>query len=132
MLARFAAWFSSAAGVWHTLTGCAVIVILEQVGAINDTNGFWLLYWLTVYSAVTQPVLAYTNRQDTDQGAAILTALQTLLEHVAVNSDEDVAADREELVLLRQLTDRLTAAQPYGEVWPQLYQRPTGRDGQPQ
>lgn len=58
---RFAAWFQSAAGAWQTFFVLIGAVILEFVNPHLDAHGFWLLYWLTVYSAVTQPALAYIN-----------------------------------------------------------------------
>lgn len=107
ILARFAKWFSSAAGVWQTFFAVSGWVVLEYLHVVHDDNMFQLMAWLTIYSAITQPVLAYANRQDTATDAAILAAMRALLEHVSANSDEDVAADREELVLLRQIADRL-------------------------
>lgn len=59
MLQSFARWFRSPAGIWQTITAVALAVIFEKIYKHADPNGFWLLYWLTVYSAVTQPVLAY-------------------------------------------------------------------------
>ncbi len=60
-LILFSEWFQSAAGVWQTALVVGFIVIIEGVFPHLDPNGFWLLYWLTVYSAVTQPALAYIN-----------------------------------------------------------------------
>ncbi len=61
-LRRFNDWFSDSGGVWHTFVFCLAIVVLEAMHVIPDEHGFWLLYWLTVYSAVTQPALAYAGR----------------------------------------------------------------------
>jgi hypothetical protein len=61
LLDRFNAWFCSAGGVWQTLLVTVVIVTLEASHVLSDTHGFWLLYWLTVYSAVTQPALAHSG-----------------------------------------------------------------------
>jgi hypothetical protein len=63
MLRAFDRWFGSAAGVVQTLILVTATVVAELLGLVRDDHGFWLLYWLTVYSAVTQPVLAYSNRQ---------------------------------------------------------------------
>lgn len=59
MLQAFARWFRSPAGIFQTLFLVAVLVICEAVFPNLDEHGFWLLYWLTVYSAITQPILAY-------------------------------------------------------------------------
>jgi hypothetical protein len=58
LLARFDAWFTSGAGVWQTLFVCAAIVAVELIWPNLDPHWFWLLVFLTVYSAVTQPALA--------------------------------------------------------------------------
>lgn len=56
----FADWFASAGGVYQTFVVVAFVVIAEHVWPHIDWQGFLLLYWLTVYSAVTQPVLAFS------------------------------------------------------------------------
>lgn len=82
MLTKFARWFASAGGVWQTLGFVAGWVLLEDLHVLHDPNGFELLYWLTVYSAITQPVLAYTNAQDTRQGERILALLGDALTRI--------------------------------------------------
>lgn len=82
ILEAFNRWFTSAAGVWHTFILVGIVVILEQTKVLNDHNGFWLLYWLTVYSAITQPALAYVARQGGDREDVILRHLEALVEHV--------------------------------------------------
>lgn len=59
MLQAFARWFKSPAGILHTISLVTIIVVIEALYPNTDPHGFWLLYWLTVYSAVTQPILAY-------------------------------------------------------------------------
>lgn len=76
MLNRFAQWFASAAGTWQTLIAVAATVVLELTHVIHDNNGFWLLYWLTVYSAITQPLLAYTNKRDASKSDAALARIE--------------------------------------------------------
>jgi hypothetical protein len=83
MLNRFARWFASAAGVWQTVFICLAWVGAEKVFPRSDPNGLILLYVLTIYSAVTQPILAYSNRLDTEQGAVILKHLGDVLDRVA-------------------------------------------------
>lgn len=55
----FADWFGSVACVVQTLVVCAALVVAEAVWPTVDPHGFRYLYALTVYSAVTQPALAY-------------------------------------------------------------------------
>jgi hypothetical protein len=63
LLNKFDHWFGSAAGVLHTLVAVLAVVVGEVTGWIHDDHGFWLLFWLTVYSGITQPILAYSNRR---------------------------------------------------------------------
>lgn len=76
MLKTFARWFASAAGVVQTFVLVGALVILESTHMLKDDHGFWLLYWLTVYSAVTQPLLAYANKQDAARSDATLTRIE--------------------------------------------------------
>jgi hypothetical protein len=71
-LERFARWFASAAGVWQTAIFTGGLILTENLDHSLDPHGFWLLYWLTAYSAVTQPVLAYVNKQDTTRSDEVL------------------------------------------------------------
>jgi hypothetical protein len=100
---RFNRWFTSSAGVYQTLCATVTLVLLESFGAIPDPHGFYLLYWLTVYSAVTQPALAAAARyneekleavlhrmnQADETNAALLTNIASLLQ--AKNDDHDAA-----------------------------------------
>lgn len=72
ILSRFGRWFASSAGVWQT--GFLVLVwwIAEFAGLIHDPQHLQLCVWLTIYSAVTQPVLAWVTSKDThEQGAQL-------------------------------------------------------------
>jgi hypothetical protein len=81
-LRRFNDWFSDAGGVWQTFLICLVIVCLEATHVIPDDHGFWLLYWLTVYSAVTQPALAYAGRLTGQRLEELLLRLLLSEEHL--------------------------------------------------
>lgn len=94
LLGAFNGWFASAAGVLQTLLLVVGVVVWESVSPHADPHGFWLLYWLTVYSAVTQPALAYiARRSGDDQGKAearqevILHHLEDILTHVKGNDE---------------------------------------------
>jgi hypothetical protein len=61
VITAFADWFVSKAGLIEVFIITAVIVIAERVHPSMDPNGFWLLYWLTVWSGFTQNLLAYVS-----------------------------------------------------------------------
>lgn len=84
-LVAFNAWFSSRAGVWHTLCVVLAIVIVERLFPRADPSMFALMAWLTIYSAVTQPALACVGRESADtlvrmqaDHAALLRAIHDL------------------------------------------------------
>ena len=94
-LSTFNRWFASAAGVLQTFVLVIIVVVYERVFPHADEHGFWLLYWLTVYSAVTQPALAYIARRSGDDHEAsdlrqetILRHLEAILEHLESRPDE--------------------------------------------
>lgn len=95
---RFNRWFTSRGGVYQTMVVVVALVALEATGIIHDPHGFWILYWLTVYSAVTQPALA--------AGARVNEAkLETVL-HRLNQADETNAA------LLTAILNELRAGRP--------------------
>lgn len=73
--ARFNRWFTSRAGVYQTVGVCAILVGLESTGVLHDPQGFYMLYWLTVYSAITQPALAASGRSNEEITSAYLRRL---------------------------------------------------------
>ncbi len=77
---RFSRWFSSPAGVVETFVVTIVIVIIEHIWPRLDPNGFLLLYWLTVYSGVTQQPLAYAARIAADESSATQAQIHKLQE----------------------------------------------------
>lgn len=78
-LLAFNAWFSSRAGVWHVLLATLLIVTIERLFPHLDDHGFWLLYWLTVWSAITQNALAYGGAESGRKLAAMQADHATLL-----------------------------------------------------
>ena len=81
-LGAFNHWFASAAGVLQTFVLVVVLVVLERFYPHLDEHGFWLLYWLTVYSAVTQPALAFIARQSGDDREAAEARQEKILHHL--------------------------------------------------
>lgn len=88
MLPTFARWFSSRGGVWQTTVLVALVVLAEYCGWLRDPRGNGLLYWLTVYSAVTQPVLAYANRIEAERTDTVLTRMESLERAILAGVEE--------------------------------------------
>lgn len=80
-LGWFAEWFASSGGVWQTLAVCLAIVAFEFAFPQMDPHAFFLMALLTVYSAVTQPALAYSGNTSSQK-------LDLLLEHQAAILDQ--------------------------------------------
>lgn len=98
LLEAFNRWFTSTAGVIQTFLITIAIVAVEEFWPHLDPHGFWLLYWLTVYSAVTQPALANVGAQNAADGQAILAELRK------IQSDEFVV-DTQTYELVKRLAD---------------------------
>lgn len=97
-IGAFGRWFASTGCVWQTTAACLALVAAEARWPSIDPHFFYLLLALTIYSAVTQPVLAYVGMlgaQKTDEVLARLTQLE-----------------RDELAQLVALRDALTAGAP--------------------
>lgn len=88
LLDRFAAWFASGPGVWQTAVVTLGLVICEAVDRSFDPHGFWLLYALTVYSAVTQPALAYSGAVQAKKTEQMLAHLEALLDHHGIEKPQ--------------------------------------------
>jgi hypothetical protein len=91
-LKRFARWFASASGVWQTATLVLAWYVAEASGFIHDNQHFQMMVWLTIFSAVTQNILAYSNRQDTEQGDLILAELRAVMQRIEAKEDQELAA----------------------------------------
>lgn len=90
-LKRFARWFASAGGVWQTALIVLLWYIAEATGFIKDPQHFQMMVWLTIFSAVTQNVLAYANRLDTEQGDRILAELRAIMDRIEAKEDQELA-----------------------------------------
>jgi hypothetical protein len=88
ILHRFALWFGSAAGVIQTAVFVTVVVVAEFLRPSMDPNGFWFLFWATVYSAVTQPLLAYSTSVTDESNAEALKFLRYLSERILEEAKE--------------------------------------------
>lgn len=79
---RFNGWFCSAAGVRQTFLITMSVVVVEHVFPHLDPSGFLLLYWLTVYSGITQPALAYSAAVSARTTAALEARMLAMEEQV--------------------------------------------------
>lgn len=80
-LDRFATWFSSGPGVYQTALVTLAVVVLEVADRGLDPHAFILMAVLTVYSAVTQPALAYSGSVQARRMEQMIAHLEALLEH---------------------------------------------------
>lgn len=85
---RFSEWFESSTAVWQTLAVCFAIVIVEFADPGLDPHFFWVLFWLTVYSAVTQPALAYAARRAAELVRQVLAAIHALVAQILALVEE--------------------------------------------
>lgn len=85
ILDRFARWFSSGPGVWQTGAITLAVVAVELADRNLDPHAFILMAVLTVYSAITQPALAYSGAIQAHQMEAMIAHLEALLEHHGID-----------------------------------------------
>jgi hypothetical protein len=90
LLEWFNRWFSSRGGVYQTLALTALVVVFEGIYPDADPNHFWVLYVLTVYSGVTQNILAYGNNKTAQRTELILRRLQRI-EHRTYDAVTEIA-----------------------------------------
>ena len=101
LLARFTTWFGSGGGVIQTFLATVVVVCVEFLFPQLDKHGIWLLYWLTIYSAVTQPALAHAGAESNkllhevlrNQGE-MLANQSKILDRIEHMLHEDTVLDR--------------------------------------
>ena len=86
-LARFNRWFCSEGGVYQTFLVVLAVVILEAVDRSLDPHAFVLMAVLTVYSGITQPMLAYANTQAALQADIRLDQVLQELEQIKQRLD---------------------------------------------
>lgn len=82
LLLWFGSWFASAPGVWQTFAICMAVVAAELTWPSADPHMFWFLVVLTVYSAVTQPVLAFIGARSGEHQEKILAHCEQILAHL--------------------------------------------------
>lgn len=103
LIDAFSRWFSSSVSVWQTTAVVLLWVGVEVAQPQLDPHGFLVLYVLTVYSAVTQPALAYAANQSTAAAQTTMRAQEQLLR----NSIDTMEAVLEVLRQLRASVDAI-------------------------
>lgn len=96
-LEAFAVWFASKGGVYQTTIVVLGWSVLAWVHRSLDPNLFRTMAVLTIYSAVTQPVLAYCNAvvaRQADRDAAEMRGM----EHEALGELHELSKATHELV----------------------------------
>lgn len=88
VLERFTAWFCSPGGVWQTTLVVLAVVAVELCDRSLDPHAFLLMAVLTVYSAVTQPALAFSNELSAAQMEAMLDKIERLEERLVAAIEE--------------------------------------------
>jgi len=99
-LNRFAVWFASAGGVWQTLLVVLTVVVFEFFYPRLDPNGFLLMFWLTIYSGVTQPALAYVSNRSA-------MGVDMVLQHLEGMVESEQKMTLEELQVIKRIAHRL-------------------------
>lgn len=89
----FGRWFASAAGIAQTMTIVLGVTGWELAHPRLDEHGFWLLYALTIYSAVTQPVLAWVAMMSARGTDEVLARLEAMERRELALLEDDTAGD---------------------------------------
>jgi hypothetical protein len=106
-LAWFEDWFTSGPGVWQTFGVTVGVVLVEFFFPKLDANGFLLLYWLTVYSAITQPALAYSGARSSKKMDDMLQRIAAIEAAQSATVSEDYQVDMRTLELLKRLAQKM-------------------------
>ena len=85
LLDRFAAWFASGPGVWQTGAVTLAVVVVELCDRSLDPHAFMLMAVLTVYSAITQPALAYSGSVQAKHMEQMIAHMEALLDHHGID-----------------------------------------------
>lgn len=84
-LARFNQWFISEGGVYQTFLAVMAVVVLEVADRGIDPHAFVLMAVLTVYSGITQPMLAYANNEEAKKLQARIDVLEAKLDRLTAS-----------------------------------------------
>lgn len=77
-LNAFTRWFSGPSCFWQTTVLLLFIASAELTDPRIDPHGFWLLWALTLFSAWTQPALAFSNEVAAKQMEEVLERLERM------------------------------------------------------
>lgn len=84
LLRWFGRWFASPLGICQTVLALGLWIAGEKLHVVRDPSGYQILYWLTVYSAVTQPVLAYIASESGKHQEVTLRHIESIVEHFGI------------------------------------------------
>lgn len=86
VLSWFGRWFASPLGIYQTVLVLVVWIVGEKIHVFRDPDGYQILYWLTVYSAVTQPILAFIANRGAEDTAKVLGHIERIVEHLDIDA----------------------------------------------
>lgn len=102
-LTAFTKWFSGPACFWQTSLIVGGIAIVELIYPSIDPHGFWLLWALTLFSAWTQPALAYGNATSAQQLDKTLEHLEIMMAKVEVLTERAETLEEQNAELLARV-----------------------------
>lgn len=88
LLHWFGRWFASPLGILQTIILLALWIGAEKLHVLHDPSGYQILYWLTVYSAVTQPILAFIAYEGGKDQEKILGHIELIVEHLDLKGEK--------------------------------------------
>lgn len=88
LLNRFTRWFCSKGGVWQTTGATLAVVAVEVSDRALDPHAFVLMAVLTVYSAITQPALAYSGQTSAARTEELLATVERQEQMILALLDE--------------------------------------------
>ena len=89
LLRAFGKWFASPLGIYETVVVLMAWIALEKFRIVHDASGYQILYWLTVYSAVTQPILAFIAYEAGNKTDRALEHIERIVEHLDIKDKGD-------------------------------------------
>ena len=107
ILARFTEWFGSGGGVWQTFAVTIIVTAVELTCPSVDPHGYWLLFWMTLYSGVTQPALAYSGAKSQELLHEVLSNQGKMLARIEHMLSKDTVIDARSYDILCRLARNL-------------------------
>ncbi|MEZ0366825.1 hypothetical protein ACAG26_24430 [Mycobacterium sp. pUA109] len=92
-LEAFNRWFTSAGGVWQTIAFCIAVSAWELLHPGADPAWLRFMVALTIYSGVTQPMIAYVTAKAANNTDEMM--------------DSDCVVDRQTYELVKRIAEKL-------------------------